>query len=73
MQLSDLDLKSALGLGGEPAIFHLNIWIGLEFEVFYLQSPYFKKPNVTPGFESNPFPWGTLKLALDLIGAPDWT
>ena len=69
--LSDFDLQSALGLGGEPAIFHLIIWIGLEFEVFTCNPHILKNQTSLRVSKVILSPGGTLKLVLDLIGAPD--
>ena len=69
--LSDLDLKSALGLGGVLAIFHLIIWIGLEFEVFTCNPHILNNKTSLRVSKVILSPGGTLKLALDLIGAPD--
>jgi hypothetical protein len=69
--LNDLDLKSTLGLGGEPAIFQLIIWIGLEFEVFTCNPHILKNQTSLRVSKVILYPGGTLQLALDLIGAPD--
>ena len=59
IDLSDLDLKNALGYGGKVGYFFPDYldWLGLEFEVF-TSNPHVKQQNVTAGFGGSSSPLG---------------
>ena len=61
IELSDLDLKNALGYGVKGGYFFPGYmdWVGLQLEVF-TANPHIKQQNVTAGFGGSSSPLGTL-------------
>ena len=61
IELSDLDLKNALGYGAKVGYFFPDSldWLGVEFEVF-TANPHIKQQSVTAGFGGSSSPLGTL-------------
>jgi hypothetical protein len=58
-------------MGESRLFFSLIIWIGLEFEVFTCNPHILNNKTSLRVSKVILSPGGTLKLALDLIGAPD--